>query len=297
MKAVATRSATCDLGTTKPDAPPGRRGCPTATHLRGCQSTRENSMMMARARPLLLLLLLAACGTEPPAPGALALTVDPTSDAVNTPSITLTGTVTRTPGLDVPIGVRAVGGQQAVEAQAGVGGTFALEVALQENAEDVITVSAWDSTGSTSNEVTIQVRQDSTSARSSSVLTCGHGDWHPAGSRHRAYVRRAGRSRCRYRHVRPSQCTPDCVHRRVRARQPVANHYARRAGSKRRLSGAGEEPPRRSGQRSTAAVQRLLHHGPSRQRPRDHRPGGRHLLRWGHAAALHPATSWTGAFP
>jgi hypothetical protein len=117
--------------------------------------------MIIRPRLLVLPAVAIACGTEPPGPGELAISLDAVPPAVASTSVALTGTVTRTPALAVPIGVRAVGGQAAVEEQAGSDGGFALDVQLAPNTVSTITVSAWDSTGSTSGEAAVQVRQDS----------------------------------------------------------------------------------------------------------------------------------------
>jgi hypothetical protein len=105
--------------------------------------------------------LLAGCGTEPPPPGTLTLLLDSVPPAVAATTLSLTGTVTRTPVLAVPIILRAEGGVQVIEAVAASNGAFTLNMALTPNALSSITVTAHDSTGSTSQATTVQVLQDS----------------------------------------------------------------------------------------------------------------------------------------
>jgi hypothetical protein len=118
-------------------------------------------MLNLRAWIAVPIAALAACATEPPPPGELTVTLDPIPPAVASVSITLTGTIARTPPLTVPLFARATGGQQPVEVTASQDGGFALDVALVANAASTITVTAWDSTGSTPSVATVQVRQDS----------------------------------------------------------------------------------------------------------------------------------------
>jgi hypothetical protein len=118
--------------------------------------------MPLRFRSLIpAVVLLAACGTEPPPPGVLAILLDSVPPAVAATTLSLTGTVTRTPALAVPITVHAAGGVQPVEVAASASGAFSLDVGLTPNTVSSITVTADDSTGSTSDARTVQVRQDS----------------------------------------------------------------------------------------------------------------------------------------
>jgi hypothetical protein len=105
--------------------------------------------------------LLLACGTEPPPPGALTIALADIPTTLANTSVAVTGTVTRTPPLAVAITVRATGGAAPAEVVAAADGAFTLNVSLTPNAVATITVTAADSTGSTSNAPTVQVRQDS----------------------------------------------------------------------------------------------------------------------------------------
>jgi hypothetical protein len=105
--------------------------------------------------------LLVGCGTEPSPPGTLTVLLDSVPPAVAATTISLTGTVTRTPPLAVPIILRAEGGTQPIESVAAANGSFRLNVALTPNAPSTITVTAHDSTGSTSQAQTVEVLQDS----------------------------------------------------------------------------------------------------------------------------------------
>lgn len=125
------------------------------------ERSRPRSLRHRLGWPLPAVVLLVGCGTEPPPPGVLTVLLDEVPSALAATTLSLSGTVTRTPVLAVPITVHAAGGVQTVEVLASSSGTFSLDMQLTPNAVSTITVTADDSTGSTSEARTLQVRQDS----------------------------------------------------------------------------------------------------------------------------------------
>jgi hypothetical protein len=94
-------------------------------------------------------------------PGALTITLNgPPPSLTNAGTLPITGQVTRTPAAGGPIVVTATGGPNAVSDTAGADGSFALSVGLTLNAQNTLTITASDESGSSVTPVSHVVRHD-----------------------------------------------------------------------------------------------------------------------------------------
>jgi hypothetical protein len=91
--------------------------------------------------------LFAACGSEP---GTLIITLDFVPEVVTTTTVSISGTVTRTPPKNTTVTISAQGGQVAVTDTADANGVFSMSVRLRTNRESTIELLAADEEGSTS---------------------------------------------------------------------------------------------------------------------------------------------------
>ena len=109
----------------------------------------------------LLTLALAACGAEPPSPGTLTISLDALAAVVSSTTLVVSGQVQRLPtAADLPIVVSVTLGAVARSDTAAAGGAFSIEIALQPNTQNQVSVSASDPTGSAATPVTVAVRHD-----------------------------------------------------------------------------------------------------------------------------------------
>jgi len=107
--------------------------------------------------------LLAACGSEAVTtePGALTITLNgPPPTLTNTATLQITGQVTRTPAAAVGILVTATGAVVGDSDSAAADGSFALTVTLTANAQNTLSITASDQSGSSATPVSIGIRHD-----------------------------------------------------------------------------------------------------------------------------------------
>jgi Bacterial Ig-like domain/Bacterial Ig domain len=109
-----------------------------------------------------VLSVLVACGSDVTGPGALTLTLNgPPPSVTDAAAFPISGQVTRTPAAaDQIVVVTATGGLNAVSDTAAADGAFALSVTLALNAENNLSITASDQSGSTSTPVNLTVRHD-----------------------------------------------------------------------------------------------------------------------------------------
>jgi hypothetical protein len=125
------------------------------------------------------LALLAACGSETVTtePGALVITLNgPPPSLTNAGTLAVTGQVTRTPAADLPIVVNATGGPNAVSDTAADDGSFALAVGLTLNAQNTLTISASDASGSSVTPVSVEVEHDGRAPQVSAMTPVNESD-------------------------------------------------------------------------------------------------------------------------
>ncbi|MEX0690611.1 MAG: Ig-like domain-containing protein [Gemmatimonadales bacterium] len=107
------------------------------------------------------LLVAVACGTEPPAPGAVTITLDDVPALTTTTGLIVTGHVARSPEVpDMPIVVSLTQGTTVATDTAAAEGTFRFGLTLTANQSTTLTISATDASGSTSAPVSAEVRHD-----------------------------------------------------------------------------------------------------------------------------------------
>jgi hypothetical protein len=136
-------------------------------------------MRLGRLLPGGLLALLVACGSETVTtePGALVITLNgPPPSLTNAGILQISGQVTRTPAADVPIVVTATGGPNAESDTAAADGSFALSVGLTLNAQNTLTISAADESGSSVTPVSLEVRHDALPPQVSSMTPAHESD-------------------------------------------------------------------------------------------------------------------------
>ena len=100
----------------------------------------------------------AGCGTEPS--GVLTITLNDLPEFTSERTITVAGTVTRTPAFETPIVVAVAGGQQSVSDT--VQGSFSFQIGIAANAETQLAVTASDGTGSISEPSIVVIIHDDT---------------------------------------------------------------------------------------------------------------------------------------
>jgi hypothetical protein len=109
-----------------------------------------------------LLAFTVACGSDVTEPGALVITLNGPPPALTTSTtLALSGQVTRTPpapGQDIVVTV--TGGTSPVSDTAAVDGSFGFNVGLTANAQNNLSVTASDLSGSTATPVGVAVRHD-----------------------------------------------------------------------------------------------------------------------------------------
>jgi hypothetical protein len=119
--------------------------------------------LIRRLLPGAFLAVIVACGSEAVTtePGALTITLNgPPPTLTNAGVLQITGQVTRTPAADLPVVVTATGGPNAVSDTATASGAFALSVGLTLNAQNSLSISASDGSGSNVSPVTVSIRHD-----------------------------------------------------------------------------------------------------------------------------------------
>lgn len=113
---------------------------------------------MRRSWFVIGLWVAAACGTEPS--GVLTITLIDLPEFTKERTITVAGTVSRTPVSDTPIVVAVAGGQQTVSDT--VQGSFSFEIGIRANAETQLAVTASDGTGTISDPLIVVIFHDDT---------------------------------------------------------------------------------------------------------------------------------------
>ncbi|HET7038636.1 MAG TPA: Ig-like domain-containing protein [Gemmatimonadales bacterium] len=124
------------------------------------------------------LALTAACGSDVTEPGALVITLNgPPPSLTTSTTLAISGQVTRTPPApEQDIVVTVTGGTSPVSDTAAVDGSFAFNVGLTANAQNNLSVTASDLSGSSATPVTLAVRHDGTPPGISSMTPAHQSD-------------------------------------------------------------------------------------------------------------------------
>lgn len=126
-----------------------------------------------------VLSVLVACGSDGVTePGALTITLNgPPPSVTNAAAFPMSGQVTRTPAAaDQVIVVTATGGVSAVSDTAAADGSFGFTVTLAPNAQNSLSISATDQSGSASTPVMHSVRHDNQPPQVSSMTPASGSD-------------------------------------------------------------------------------------------------------------------------
>lgn len=119
---------------------------------------RELQGTMPRIVTSAFLAVLVGCGTGPN--GSITVTVESLPSTTREVSVTVNGTVSRTPATDDPITVAVAGGQRTISDSLVGGGGFSFVVLLNPNTENQLAVTASDPSGVVSDPLILVIHHD-----------------------------------------------------------------------------------------------------------------------------------------